>query len=312
MRISLLREFQVLVKWMNARRAAEELHVSPSCLSKHIVELERETGLALIDRDDPNKILLTRVGQEFASEASYILSSYDAAITACRALQKRPNKILRIQEMMQNDAMVSIYALASAYAKEMGGVDVRYSMLGGTSVEGMLASSEDLDVRIQMRFDESGTYAEEMLEHNILEVPLLTEPTVVWGSKSNQRFALLDGGVSFEQMSKFPIVTIAGKMTDYFGEALADLFEARGAVPRFKASYSALSFSSYFLEDFGDGLFYATRAMLNDARIRSRSDLRSIVLEDPCFRVTTFLCAEVDNKLATDFLSFVRDRHTAN
>ena len=306
MRISLLREYQALVKWMSVRRAAESLHVSPSSLSKHMVELERETGLSLIDRSDSCRISLTRVGKEFASEISLILPNYDAAISSCRAMQKRLRKTLRIQELLQNEAMVRIYSLASEYAKERGDVDLDFSMLGGENVEGMSAPSQDLDITINMRFTVDVGFVERMEECGVEAVPILTEPTAVWGSVNNQDFAALDESATFQQLSRFPIVTAAGKIFDYFGQALAALYEVHGVTPKFRSSYAALSFSTYFLEDFGSCLLFATRALLDDARIRSRNDLRVIVLEDPSLQVTTYLCGDRGNDMALDFLAFVR------
>ena len=49
--MSEFREFIVFAKYLNITRAAEELHVSTSTLSRHIAALEHEIGMPLVQRE---------------------------------------------------------------------------------------------------------------------------------------------------------------------------------------------------------------------------------------------------------------------
>lgn len=306
MRIDALREFLEFARWMSVRRAAEELHMSQSTLSKHIAALEQELGLALLDRSDLNDITLTRIGQEFAKGASYAISSLDSTLARCNRMRGQKRVPLRIQELSQNDAMVRLYALASMYESENDFVDISYHMFGSAGVADAVGAPDSFDVLATMRFDSSGGWAMKARESGLVVVPLHTEPMVVWYKRGNPRMAGVGEDATFGQLVDVPIHTVSSKTKDYFGEAIALLFEEHGELPRFRASCAKMSFSSYFLADFEDGIFCATRSMGNDARIRSRTDLESLTLRDSDFRVTTYLTAREDNPAALAFLDFAQ------
>ena len=93
MDLELLREFQVFAVSQNLSKAAKVLHVTQSCLSKHIAEIERTTGLSLLDHG-PKSVSLTPVGECFLREVSPIVSSYDNCLIQCRKLQQRYDNML--------------------------------------------------------------------------------------------------------------------------------------------------------------------------------------------------------------------------
>ncbi len=71
MKIEYLNEFITLVLRKNYSRAAEELFISQSTLTKHIQQLERELGFALI-RSDKKEFTLTQNGELFLPYAMQI------------------------------------------------------------------------------------------------------------------------------------------------------------------------------------------------------------------------------------------------
>ncbi|MGE5537968.1 MAG: LysR family transcriptional regulator [Gemmatimonas sp.] len=76
-------------------RAARDLHMTPSAVSKHIHELEAALGIALLNRSTRG-VALTEVGEQFFGQCIDILGHVDAAVTTAQNLQGKPQGTLRI------------------------------------------------------------------------------------------------------------------------------------------------------------------------------------------------------------------------
>ena len=70
MELNQLRYFQIVAKYEQMTRAAEELHISQSSLSKTISMLEKDVGAKLFDRMG-NRIVLNAVGRAFLSRIEF-------------------------------------------------------------------------------------------------------------------------------------------------------------------------------------------------------------------------------------------------
>jgi len=71
-----LEQFVVLARTRNFTRAAEELHLSQSSLSRSIQRLEEQMGSALFDRK-PREVILTKEGVLLLERAKSILREVD-------------------------------------------------------------------------------------------------------------------------------------------------------------------------------------------------------------------------------------------
>ena len=69
-----LRYFVVVARHQHVGRAAQELHVSQSPLSRQVLALESELGLALFTRER-KRLKLTAAGQIFLADAERLLES---------------------------------------------------------------------------------------------------------------------------------------------------------------------------------------------------------------------------------------------
>ncbi|MDY3239137.1 MAG: LysR family transcriptional regulator [Anaerovoracaceae bacterium] len=92
MNISQLQYFQVTCKYQNISRAAEELHVSQSAVSKSIRELEKEFELNLFRRVN-NNLILTQEGKIFLDKASQILGEISLLYTQARDMNNANNTV---------------------------------------------------------------------------------------------------------------------------------------------------------------------------------------------------------------------------
>ena len=79
MDIDLLNEFVTLTKCLNYSKAAEQLYISQSVLSRHIQSLETRLGVELLARSK-HSVSLTPIGEIFAADAEKIIGMYEKAI----------------------------------------------------------------------------------------------------------------------------------------------------------------------------------------------------------------------------------------
>ncbi|MCI9588659.1 MAG: LysR family transcriptional regulator [Oscillospiraceae bacterium] len=94
MNINQLQYFQVVCKFENISKAAQELHVSQSAVSKSIRELEREFEINLFNRFN-NVLTLTTEGKHFLERTNHILSEVNLLYTQVRDIHQT-NNIIRI------------------------------------------------------------------------------------------------------------------------------------------------------------------------------------------------------------------------
>ena len=84
MELNQLRYFQTVAKYQQMTRAAEELHISQSSLSKTISTLEQNVGARLFDRIG-NRIVLNSVGRAFLQRVNRILMDLEDALQEATA-----------------------------------------------------------------------------------------------------------------------------------------------------------------------------------------------------------------------------------
>ncbi len=75
---SALRAFSSAARWLSFKRAAAELHLSPSALSRQVQGLEAHLGVALFRRLNPG-LELTDAGRRYLGEVDAVLARLEAA-----------------------------------------------------------------------------------------------------------------------------------------------------------------------------------------------------------------------------------------
>lgn len=78
MKTEKLYEFLILSKTLNYSKAAENLYISQSVLSKHIKEMEQELGVKLFSRTT-HGVSLTQSGMILAQKAGHLIDHYNTA-----------------------------------------------------------------------------------------------------------------------------------------------------------------------------------------------------------------------------------------
>ena len=92
MNINQLQYFQVTCNYQNISKAAQELHISQSAISKSIRELEKEFEISLFNRCT-NSLFLTADGRNFLERTNRILSEVSLLYTSARDINNKNNTV---------------------------------------------------------------------------------------------------------------------------------------------------------------------------------------------------------------------------
>src|SRR5262245_64878366 len=108
---SSLRAFSRAARTLSFKRAAQEMHVSPSAFSRQIQALEEHLGVALFQRLNPG-LALTAEGQRY-------LRAVDAALAQLEAAQgqfgaHRPLRVSALESFSESWLVPSLKELESA------------------------------------------------------------------------------------------------------------------------------------------------------------------------------------------------------
>ncbi len=306
MRLDYLKEFQYVASTLNYTKAAKALSISQSSLSKHMIELERNTGLKLFNHNAA-KTTLTSIGNEFLKEVSLMLSSYEAAVKKCLELQEQGFRTLTVHEASLSAAMRILYRCVQKYASNRPHMDISFDDLRNCSSATDALEKKVVDVALDMKcgIDSQKAYMQDMADKGYRVLPVYSKALIIWVKKDN-RLAELDR-LRFSDIKNVPIMTSSGKVFDSVRLGLIDLFAQEDLIPRFKMIHFATlsSNSSYFLSDFGDAVLFTTDAMIDDGRLSLREDIVYKETDDPKLHATIYLITDGENKLGLDFLDYV-------
>ena len=139
MELNYFNEFIVFAKYLNISKASRKLHLSQSTLSHHIAALEKELGVALIDRTMP--ISLTSAGRLLVRQASDWLKIYDEIVVNVHAAAQESIELCVSLDDTRTGAHHSLYALLFKFSKLHPEVYVRYQPCTDSTAHGALRSS---------------------------------------------------------------------------------------------------------------------------------------------------------------------------
>lgn len=309
MRTEVLKEFLLFTESMNYTKAAKQLNISQSGLSKHMIDLERETGLELLTHSitDP---ALTEVGRVFLQGVSLVDAELDAVLKKCHELQDNTMEPLSIQKAELSSALKFIYqGIRSWQAQKKGASAVFVDIAGAESIEQAI-QDRIIDIAIDIVSELHGEkrYEEEMEKAGFVCIRMTKEPLLVWFRNDNQLAQLKR--ITYDDIKNVPIITSTGAVFDSIQLLIREIFAEKGDVPKFKRFYFEdvnYGFTYFLLNDFENAVLFTTQQMIGDYRLASRADLSSSSVEGNEFTATTYLVADKNNELACDFLSFFSD-----
>lgn len=309
MNIETLREFQVIAMTQNISKAARELHVTQSCLSKHMAELESETKLELL-KHDAKKISLAPAGKLFARQTASILAAWDDCLLKCKALQDAaqngPGKLSVAMFLDGNTANTRLFLSNREYRAAHPDIEVSFAKLIGHSPLEALDSGE-FDAVVDLVCGSLEDHFPKEYHDRLIAVALESSPLVVWFRRDN-RLGSRDR-IVLEDLEHANIMTSVTNVYDYIRQATRDAFSMAGMVPYFMpVHFDEDSPSSYFMTDFdAHSIMFTTEGMVSDSIFGFREDIVYRIPDDPRLKATSYLLALKDNEPAKDFCEFVQN-----
>lgn len=94
-RLQAMRVFTAVVETGSFSRAAEQLHLSATAVSRHVAELEKHLGAQLLQRST-RRIHLTEIGTNYYDRCRLILADVEEAEAQAATSESQPKGILRI------------------------------------------------------------------------------------------------------------------------------------------------------------------------------------------------------------------------
>ena len=138
-----VRGFVAVAEELHFGRAAERLQMTQPPLSRQIQKLERDIGVALLDRDN-RSVSLTRAGHAFLGEARRLLSIADTAPESARRIAQGLEGRISLGFTAMAAASVLSAVLAEA-DEQLGGVDVvLHELVSDAQFEALLTGGLDL------------------------------------------------------------------------------------------------------------------------------------------------------------------------
>src|ERR1700728_3246555 len=98
-KLAAIRAFAKVVQFGNFSKAAEELRLSRSAVSKSVIDLERELGIQLLRRTT-RSVSPTEQGRAYFDRCTAILTELDELDVAVGSLQSSPRGVLRVNAPM--------------------------------------------------------------------------------------------------------------------------------------------------------------------------------------------------------------------
>ena len=178
MGIELYREFITFSRFLNVTRAAEELNLSPSTLSRHLSALEGEIGGGPLFVRIGGGLVLTPVGSVVLRGASAIVAEYQTMSEHVAQLRTGTVSMVRVSFALDDRTIIDRVSVAKARLKgRFGNLNVQLRRSRGKGSREALANDE-VDIIIDYDIG-PGEPASEALRADGLEILPLAEDSVV-------------------------------------------------------------------------------------------------------------------------------------
>lgn len=169
MNIEYGREFIELAQCLNFTEAAGSLNITQPALSKHMLALEREFGVELLDRSRKG-VQLTEAGRILFESAGVMVSEYDKTKEALKQLKStRP---LRLVGHLEDSDVSTLVSMTAMLARENHQTSIVFDRSAEDPFE--LLASESVDLFIGY------TNPQHIAEEGLSCVPFVSNPLIAF------------------------------------------------------------------------------------------------------------------------------------
>lgn len=276
--LDLLEDFLVVARQLNITRAARELNMTQSNLSRRIAQLEKELGFKLFLRKE-NRISLTNAGRAFADELAPILTTLESLKTRCQQISRDEPFEIKIQDPPYQDASVPSYIQLLDDVKKRHPFAVERYILPSRILPKECLKQGTLDIALLHVHESVGKTLDELQEEGFSARHLGTVPLGAWMERkhisSNKKL------LEFEDLCHCRILT-PNDVYSPIRDTLKALFENRGVKPLF-VTVNTKSQTEFMRHRDPNCVFVFPQTMRNDFRIASRSDLQFVPIANDVY-----------------------------
>lgn len=282
MQTEFLYEFVVFSKYLNFTKAAAELHMSQSNLSKHLRQLESEIGFPLVSNTN-RKTRLTQEGNMFLGELVPMLNNLESLIERCANAYKDEASGVIVQEPpFMDKAGMAIYSAVNAVKADYPGINIAFSQVHKKDV---LSAVESGAIGLAVVYSVDGSID----GGDVVGKPFMRSPAYVW----------LDSGhplakketILVDDLRNIPIMQPSDAYSPV-RQAITSMCLARGFKPQFRmVSYTFKI--EYLFASPAEAVYIVPDVVDFDMTMRSRAQMTYRRIEDVEFDV--LLLARKDN-----------------
>ena len=179
-RTDMLQEFIVWAESKTIEAAAKEMHISQSTLSKHLIALEAELGISLINRHDKGR--LTPAGVRFYNGIVDVMERLNKTVEESRQIaEKTDYEIIVWDPFIFSGAMRELERIMHAFSKECS-VPFHFTLRNEAYKTPGESLAEGL-VDVAIGYHPFG--AEGEAPRGTTEFSLMEEPLVLWCKKEH-------------------------------------------------------------------------------------------------------------------------------
>ena len=179
-----MKEFIVFSRHMNMTKAAHELLMTQSNLSKHIKQNENELGFKVLDRSLP-RLGLTREGEQFLNFCHSTVDAYEVMLAECRQSQLVSRPALVVHEPSYSDATGEAYYRYIGEIRSAGSdIEIRYSRpYRRVLIDELRAGG--IDIAIVQRQPNDATFLTDLEEEGFVAHALVQDCLTVWCNEAH-------------------------------------------------------------------------------------------------------------------------------
>lgn len=198
-----IKEFVVFSRYMNMTKAAQELLMTQSNMSKHIKQLEAELEFRLIERNG-TRFTLTYQGERFLNWCHAMLDSYASIVDQCRKSQLVKRGSLVAQEPSYTDLVgEAYYRYIGELRNACPDVEVRYVRPYRKVLIDELESGR-LDIGIMYSARARAGFVDEINAAGFIARSLAQDSLVIWCPETHSLASYDD--VSFDDLATCRII----------------------------------------------------------------------------------------------------------